>query len=128
MPDFVLEVEGSGWVQPSSFVDRIPVAPNSGPYADVTALVGQEIVAAVATREGALHLTFADGGFFDVDPPRGYETWQLRDDGSEYIVVTHAGGGIVQFGEPDASVPKWTPVKPSPLSQVKALWRRVRRR
>jgi hypothetical protein len=128
MPDFVLEVEGSGWVQPSSSADRISVEPNTGSYVEVTALLGDEVVVAVATREGALHLGFAGGASFEVDAPRGYETWQLRDDASEYIVVTHAGGGIVQFGEPDASVPKWTPVSPGPLSNAKALWRQLRRR
>jgi hypothetical protein len=126
-PDFVLEVEGSGSLVSPSNAQQIPVAPRSGPYSEVTALVGKQVVAAIATREGALRITFEDGSEFSVDAPEGYETWQLRDHESMYILVTHAGGGVVQFATPDASLPRWTPVLPSRLARAKALAKRLLR-
>ena len=124
MPDFVLEVEGSASVQPSSG-DPVTVTAHSGPFAEIIELVGQQVVAAAARPSGALHLEFGDGTAFDVDAPIEWETWQLRDEENLYLVVSDAGGGIVQFGEPDASVPRWTPVRRGPLAPLAALWHRV---
>jgi hypothetical protein len=124
-PDFVLEVEGSGAVKPPSAAEPIAVAPQAGPYAEMTALVGARVATATASHDGALRIGFDDGTMFSVDEPRSYETWQLRDEENVYTLVTHAGGGLVQFATPEASLPRWTPVPPSRLQRAKALSKRM---
>jgi hypothetical protein len=125
-PDLVIEVEGSGTIRPAGRAS-IAFEPAVGPFVDVLHLIGKPVTEAVATGGGRLRLTFADGSTFGVDEPTGYETWQLRDDEHEYLVVTHAGGGIVQFGEPPGStsgIPTSTAGSPS----EPPLWRRLLRR
>lgn len=124
-PDFVLEVEGSGAVKPRYAAEAIAVAPQAGPYAEITALVGARVATATASQAGGLRIAFDDGTTFSVDEPHGYETWQLRDEENVYTLVTHAGGGLVQFATPDASLPQWTPVPPSPFQRAKALSKRL---
>jgi hypothetical protein len=97
--DYVLEIEGDGLLRRSSG-ETVAIAPRSGSYAEVIALIGQEATEAVASNRGGLRVAFSEGDELTVDEPDGYETWQLRDEASDYTLVTHAGGGIVQFGAP----------------------------
>jgi hypothetical protein len=52
----------------------------------------------VARVSGDLGLTFQAGETLRV-PSTQWETWQLRAEGSDYHVVSVAGGGVVIFGD-----------------------------
>jgi hypothetical protein len=98
--DYVIEIEGSSWARPSADTIRSRIEPGSGPYDAVLALLGGTVTEAVATRAGGLRLEFAGGGEFEVDAPGAFETWQLRDENDDdYLLVTHAGGGLLEFGD-----------------------------
>ena len=96
-PDYVIEVEGASSVRPFQGAS-VDIEPQAGPYDSVLQLLGQDVVEAVATHAGRLRLRFVDGSEFEVEEPAGYETWQLRDDDGAYMIVTNAGGGVVEFG------------------------------
>jgi hypothetical protein len=97
-PAYMLEVEGPSTAKGNQGSEGLRITSRAGPFDAVLVLLGQVVAAATATEDGALSVRFANGGEFTVDAPDGYETWQLHDAESDYLLVTHAGGGLVQFG------------------------------
>lgn len=99
-PDYVVEVEDDVALLMRATQTPVRIRQRVGPYADLIGLLGTECVRAQAMSDGGLELAFADGSTINLAAPGPYETWQLRAEESEYLVVSVAGGGLAVFGEP----------------------------
>ena len=98
-PDYEIAIEGESSVSPGDGAPIAQLTSRSSRFDPVIELLGVAVATATASGRGALLINFANGGSFSVEAPNGFETWQLRDEDNTYVVVTHAGGGIVECGE-----------------------------
>ena len=100
-PSFVLEISGEALLLNEPGGMPVAVRRDPGTWAAALALLRRRVVRAVARQSGALEIVFEEGLELAIAPSR-WEPWQLRDEDSDYLVVSAAGGGTVVFGKPSS--------------------------
>ena len=92
--EYVLRIDGPfRLVSPTAVIE---VDPEAGANAVYLGLLQREVREAVATEDGSLAITFAEGDRLEV-PSDVYEPWQLTGEGQTLVSV--AGGGLAVWDE-----------------------------
>ena len=99
--DYVLRIGGAfRLASPSATID---VDPGTGPHGAYLGLLRRVVREAVASEDGSLAMTFADGDRLEITSDV-FEPWQLTGHGQMLISV--AGGGLAVWNDGDGvSVP-----------------------
>jgi Family of unknown function (DUF6188) len=99
--DYVLRIDGPFRVVSPTAV--IEVDPNGGPSSAYFGLLQRVVEKAIATEDGSLAISFADGDRLEI-PSDVHEPWQLTGKGQS--LVSAAGGGLALWNEGgDLAVP-----------------------